>query len=231
LIAFLDADDYWEPQKLEKHVEQYKEHRDIGLTCSRFFMEGPGAVPRRVIERAGVTFDRPVVAKGSKAFELATRAWTGTVVIRREVMGSQRFVPGLEPAEDRDLWVRLVTAAPVVFLSEPLATAVVEPGSLSRSSVDLDCDRMLAVVRRHRRLLGPISLLKYLSHTHYRWAACASDQRMALKHFAISFGLWPLPYPRRLTPVSLARVKLLARLMGSFVRGSSSDARLVGSRS
>ena len=69
--------------------------------------------------------------------------WTGTVIIRREVLGNERFVAGLEPAEDRDLWVRLTARHACYLISEPLATAVLEEGSLSRTNVDRDCGNML----------------------------------------------------------------------------------------
>jgi hypothetical protein len=35
------------------------------------------------------------------------------------VLGPHRFTSGLGPAEDRDLWIRLVAAAPMCALSEP----------------------------------------------------------------------------------------------------------------
>lgn len=59
---------------------------------------------------------------------VATRIWTSTVVVPAEVLGDHRFTSGLEPAEDRDLWVQLIAANPVYVISDPLATAVLEPG-------------------------------------------------------------------------------------------------------
>ena len=61
------------------------------------------------------------------------------------MLGSDRFDEDLRTAEDRDLWVRLVCRTPVYLTSEFLATAVLEPGSLSRSSVDVDYGNMLTV--------------------------------------------------------------------------------------
>jgi hypothetical protein len=91
------------------------------------------------------------------------------VVLRREVLGDRRFVSGLEPAEDCDLWVRLVVSAAVYLLSEPLATCVLEPGSLSRSSVDVDCSNMLQVVYRNKDLLGPRGLRYWEANIFRRW--------------------------------------------------------------
>jgi hypothetical protein len=97
--------------------------------------------------------------------------WTGSVTVRRETLGPERFVPGLEPAEDRDLWVRLVRAAPVYLLSEPLTTAVLEPGSLSRTAVDRDYGNMLRVVHRHQDLLGDKGVRRWERTVYRKWAA------------------------------------------------------------
>ena len=109
--------------------------------------------------------------EGEAAFLAATRTWTGTVVVPRQLVGEDRFVCGLEPAEDRDFWVRLIAKAPMLFISDPLATAALEPGSLSRSSVRRDCENMLRVVRRHKALLGRSGTRRWEADTYRRWAA------------------------------------------------------------
>ncbi len=171
LIAFLDADDYWEPERLERQLAVLHAHPEVGLVAGRFFEQVPGGP--RVLEPQplGVGgYDRVLRVTGAEAFALGTRIWTGTVLVRRAVLGRERFVPGLEPAEDRDLWVRLVNAYPVYLLAQPLATAVLNPGSLSRSNIDRDCGNMLRVVHRHRALLGERGLRRWAADTYRRWA-------------------------------------------------------------
>lgn len=170
LVAFLDADDYWEPAKLERHVALYEQHPQLGLTCGRYFNEEPGE-RRELVSLKGVELDQVARPEGPEAFEWATRTSTITVVVRREVLGDERFDTELETAEDRDLWVRLICKAPVYCLSEPLATAVLEPGSLSRSNVDRDCGNMLKVVHRHQELLGKAELKRQETTVYRRWAS------------------------------------------------------------
>jgi hypothetical protein len=104
-------------------------------------------------------------------FDVMEQVWTSTVVVRRAALGDHRFLPGLEPAEDRDLWIRLIRSCAVYLDPEPLATWVLEPGSLSRSNIDRDCSNMLRVVHRHRSLLGRRGLRIWEARVFRSWAA------------------------------------------------------------
>ena len=171
LIAFLDADDYWEPNKLERQLAIFARYPQIGLTCGRWFTEEPGAARIAPPACTDADFDQVLAATGRHVFFLATKMWTSTILVRRSVLGTNRFVSGLEPAEDRDLWVRLVSAAPLYMSSEPLATYVQEPGSLCRTNVDRDYGNMVRVVRRHIGLLGKHGVRHWEAETFRKWAA------------------------------------------------------------
>ena len=171
LIAFLDADDYWEPTKLERQLDIFRCHPEVGLVASQYFVEVPG---RARFERQADRdrfLSRPLVLTGRKAFELATIILTSTILVRRSVIGDHRFITGLEPAEDRDLWVRLVTSGPVYLLPDHLVTRVVVPGSLSNSHPDRDYANMLRVVHRHQGLLGRRGLRHWEARLFSKWAA------------------------------------------------------------
>ncbi len=64
----------------------------------------------------------------------------------------------------------LVVSGPVFIQVEPSATRVLEPGSLSRSSLDVDCGNMLRVVRRNASLVGPRGLRFWEAQPFGRWA-------------------------------------------------------------
>ena len=50
--------------------------------------------------------------------------WTSVVLVRRNALGDQRFDPGVQVAEDRDLWIRPTASTAIYLLPEPLATDV-----------------------------------------------------------------------------------------------------------
>ena len=156
LVAFLDADDYWQPNKLEMQVACYRQNPELGLTYSTFCERRPGEppIPVRRPFRYRRILDQPHRPRDHEIFDVACLVWTGTVMVPRSLLATHRFESGLEPAEDRDLWVRLLQLAPTYCHAKPLATAVLEAGSLSRTQLDRDCANMLRVIQRAGPLLG-----------------------------------------------------------------------------
>jgi glycosyltransferase involved in cell wall biosynthesis len=172
-IAFLDADDHWEPQKLERQLEILRRHPHVRLVSTRWFDQ----VANQPRELANIGsnddsrfYESAVNATGEDIFRVAMLLWTSTVLVHRDELCDLRFESGLEPAEDRDMWVRLVSRCPVYLLPEPLATYIQEPGSLSRSNIDRDCRNMLRVIRRYAHLLGDRGLKEWEANLFRRWA-------------------------------------------------------------
>jgi glycosyltransferase involved in cell wall biosynthesis len=166
-IAFLDADDYWEPAKLER---QLASSEGVGLVGSRWYTQDPGKP--RFMEKVEDPefFGRMFRALSSEAFRVAMDLFTSVVLVRRKTLGDQRFDSGLETAEDRDLWIRLVASTDVYLVPEPLATYVQLPGSLSNSDIDRDCRSMLKVVHRYAALLGSKGVREQVEVIYHNWA-------------------------------------------------------------
>lgn len=113
-VANCDADDLWEPRKLERQVETLLRHpeTDIALSGSVFFGHTEG--PRAPYPGAGLLEPR----------ELARRLYRAnfinscTTVIRRSL--HQRLGPFLEGfvAEDYDYWLRALAAGAVFYYDQ-----------------------------------------------------------------------------------------------------------------
>jgi glycosyltransferase involved in cell wall biosynthesis len=170
-IAFLDADDVWEPAKLERQLGVFARHPELGLVATRFWPQPPGKPPFPPSAQALLWCGRVLQFLGPDAFAVATCIATSTVMVRRSALGGLRFDTALGTAEDVDLWVRLVLSGPAYLLSETLVTLVLEAGSLSRRDPAADFTNMLRVLRRHAPLLGPRRLRGWEAHVYRDWAA------------------------------------------------------------
>jgi glycosyltransferase involved in cell wall biosynthesis len=176
-IAFLDADDYWEPDKLERQCGILADRPEVGLVASRCFVQRPGAprAPRPLTTQFGSDpvslFGRVLSVQGAAVLTVAMQIWTSTVVVRREVIGARRFEQRFCPAEDRDMWIRLTMSTGVYLDPTPLATAVEGPGSLSRSNADKGYEPLVRVVRQHGELLDRRALRAVEAKVFRSWAA------------------------------------------------------------
>ena len=154
-VAFLDADDYWEPEKLARQLAVLQSHPTVGVIGCRWYEEVPGRPRTAAATAATMRYCGQLLhVRGREAFEAALAIWTGSLLVRRDALKTERFITGLEPAEDRDLWIRLLANQPAYILPDLLATYVQEPGGISRSNIDWDLGSMLQVVQRHAELLG-----------------------------------------------------------------------------
>ena len=167
-IAFLDADDYWEPFRLER---QLAVSEGVGLVGGMWFEEYSDHTRFIAAVSRPDFFGKIVKATGSDAFYVAMNCSTIVILVRRTTLGEHRFVTGLEPAEDRDLWIRLITSTSVYLVPEALATYVQYSNSLSNSDPDRDCASMLRVVHRHALLLGPSKMREQEAIVYRRWAS------------------------------------------------------------
>lgn len=169
-ISFLDADDFWHPEKLQKQMQVFAQHPEVGLVACRYRVEIAGAAPEDFPALSAVGWDQVLCPRGVKIFEMAVAVWTSAVVFRRDVLGEDRFDQSLPTAEDRDLWVRLVARTPIWFIGETLATLMASAGTLSRSDLDRDCRSMLTVIHRHSHLMSVAERRKWVDRVYQRWA-------------------------------------------------------------
>jgi len=121
-IAFLDADDWWEPTYLEEMKGLIDEFQEAGIYGSSYYVVKNNL--KRIV-RIGVetNFERGII----NYFQVYANTgempiWTGASIIKREIFESEKgFKSRLKLGEDFDLWVRIATSYPIALLNKPLS--------------------------------------------------------------------------------------------------------------
>ena len=117
-IAFLDADDWWEPTFLEKMVQLIEDYPEAGLYASNYMYYKPGKTHVAVNNVETGYFNYPKAYYEGSAMPLST----GATMIPRRVLNEMRGFPlGIKLGEDFLLWARIAMQYKVAFLNEPLA--------------------------------------------------------------------------------------------------------------
>ena len=127
-IAFLDADDTWEPDKLEHQWRALASHPQAVLVSTGWRRP---AVPRPA---------RPVPPPRLEPDAAARVAWlnrfqTSTVLARREILlDAGLFAPEMDGLEDWDMWLRVVARGPWVHIPFPFVRYADTPGGVSKDT-------------------------------------------------------------------------------------------------
>jgi glycosyltransferase involved in cell wall biosynthesis len=141
IVAFLDSDDLWRPEKIERHVQHLRSHPEVGVSysCSAFIDEnsrplGIYQTPTLQNITPELILCRNPISNGS------------CVVIRREVLDGIRFEANLygtpesywfddsfRQSEDIECWIRIAlqTSWRIEGIGEPLTLYRVNSGGLS----------------------------------------------------------------------------------------------------
>ena len=149
LVAFLDDDDVWPADKLERQVRHFENEPETGMVYGdvRFMKEDGTSSPSPAVlaereKRSGMMLSDLI----GDCF-----IYPSTVMARRAlVLAVGCFNESLNIVEDYDLWLRLAAIAPVAFV--PGA-----PVTLRRHAGNITQQRQEAVARNMVRVLDGVS--------------------------------------------------------------------------
>ena len=117
-MAFLDADDWWEPDYLARMAELIADYPQAGVYGCNYVYYKPGKTHVAVsnIETGYFNYPKSYYEGG------AMPIWTGATLIPRRVMDEMGGFPlGIKLGEDFLLWAKIAMQYKVAFLNEPLA--------------------------------------------------------------------------------------------------------------
>lgn len=136
-IAFLDADDWWEPTYLEEMKGLIEEFPGAGIWGSSYYIVKNN---RKRVAPIGVEndFERGLINYCKVYAQTLCMPLTSiTTIIKKSVFESEKgFKPNLKLGEDFDLWIRVAMKYQVVLLNEPLAYYNQDVEQLQRGVID-----------------------------------------------------------------------------------------------
>jgi len=155
-VAFVDADDLWEPDKLARQMEALARSPVASLcyTARREFVEHGGA-----IERLNIVPVPPPEGIREALFRNTTFLPSSVVIQRAAFLAAGGFDTEFKIVEDWDLWLRLLHSG-VAFAAcpEPLLLYRIHPDSVSHDAMlalaeakDIYRRRVLPYVPRGKR--------------------------------------------------------------------------------
>ncbi len=116
-VAFIDGDDYWEPQKLERQLAQLIQRRLSWAICEAKWMDaGGGSI-------AGVSGSPLQDGDILESLLLHNFIVASTVVVAKSVLDECGYFdegPEVAAVEDWDLWLRIAARHAVAGVREPL---------------------------------------------------------------------------------------------------------------
>ena len=155
-VAFLDSDDIWYPEKLEKQVG-YMLENDVAFTYSSYeIIDAQGNSKNKVVKDAGVV--------GYKKYLRNTIICCGTVVVDKEKTG-HFATPIIKTSEDMSLWLNIMKRGFDAYpVPGPLHKYRITPGSASSNKLKAACD-VWRVYRKIEKLSLPASVFNFVCYT------------------------------------------------------------------
>ena len=157
-LAFLDADDLWHPNKLQRQLQYMLEH-DVGFSYSAYDL----------VDESGKPLEKTIKAAGDlgyKDYLHNTIIGCSTVMIDTDKIGAV-VVPDFRTSEDTATWLNILRRGFKAYaIDEPLTSYRIRSQSASSNKFKAAAD-LWKVYRRQEKLPLPKALYSFSSYVFH----------------------------------------------------------------
>lgn len=193
VLAFLDADDIWFPDKLSKQSK--KIHDGFVMVYTNRYNFGASTYSQEPLS------DKLEMHEGDIWIDLLymNMITTSSVVIMKDTFNQLGgFRNDLPQCEDWDLWLRCAESHKVGFCAEPLLKYRIHSGGISKNYVSMSKKReevvLLALNSSRGMRLPPLTRRKVLARTWSTsaWGAAeGKDLPQSIAYYSKALSYWP----------------------------------------
>ena len=172
-VAFLDADDFWTPDKLEKQLAVMDKDPEVGLVYGHHYIEDEDGIIQRNLRIYKRGYIADELAGGNFIAGSASMALVRRSVLDKIGLFREDFVNG----EDWEMWLRIAMQSKVDFVPEILATIRQHPEN-SQNNLQKMADGLVYAysVMKRELPLTPLQRKRVASYCLYH----AADMEMAM---------------------------------------------------
>ncbi len=188
-ISFLDSDDLWNDNKLERVVGHILKNDDTDLVCHSLIVKDGS---KETLMDPSKYFNNKI--NPFLSMYRGNYLYTSALTIKKNILyQAGLFDNKLLSAQDYDLWLRLglINKIKMGFIEEPLSKHIIRDGSIS-SDFEARLQDMLEISRRYYADLKKVSNVSRIEKIRFEGRIYSSVGLMFLRRKNITKGIYYL---------------------------------------
>lgn len=207
-VAFLDADDIWNKEKLARHEQFVSRYPQVGFSCCNYLIYDPFLGREvehfKVLEGYPVAFNEPLRGEDMLRLLVALNfvGTASTVLMRKDVFDrTGHFNTSYRQAEDFELWMRAAMVTDFVILSEVLVEKKTHETNLTNNQFQMHACHETVLIDFLKKNAGYIdarhlrpAFLDAIALTNFKMAGIAYELGRGSESFRLyvkSFSVHP----------------------------------------
>jgi glycosyltransferase involved in cell wall biosynthesis len=232
-LAFLDADDFWHPRKLEIQVAAFRARPETALCWSKGIRWSEADLPMKAFAEPDRQHSEPEYVTDFREIFVAPYLGTPGVMMRRDAfLRLGGFREDLPSAEDIDLWLRTAYGRVVARIRAPLFFVVGSESGLTATQQDKTFKNNLRVIEEfcvsNPDFLRnePVTVRRARAKVYENWGSDELVRGNATQACSLlARSLLNRATPRALMLLSKAMVRACVSYPGSGVRTARTKPR------